>query len=147
MYKWEIVARRLMHNAEKHKYLSEDQRGGRNSREALDIVFGKTITFDTLHLQRSNFGCTDCDAKACYNCINPLVLLLAYFKAGLLYECCFFLITMLYNLRYILTMAFGEALFSNWHHFIVAVFGIGQGATEGPVGWLFISNIVLKCYS
>eukprot|EP00957_Ditylum_brightwellii_P148879 11334047-Ditylum_brightwellii.AAC.1 len=124
-----------MYNAEKHKYLSEDQNGGRNGKEALDIVFGKTITIDILHLQTSNFSCTDCDAKACYDCIIPLVLLLAYFKAGLLYECCFFLITISYNLRYILTTAFGEAPFSNWHNFIVAVFGIGQGATDGHAGW------------
>eukprot|EP00957_Ditylum_brightwellii_P012373 934716-Ditylum_brightwellii.AAC.1 len=72
MYKQEIVARRLMRNAERHNYLSNDQHGRRNSCEAPDIVFGKTITFDTLHLQRANFGCTDCDAKACYNRIIPL---------------------------------------------------------------------------
>eukprot|EP00957_Ditylum_brightwellii_P105952 8081577-Ditylum_brightwellii.AAC.1 len=51
------------------------------------------------------------------------------------------------NLQYILTTTFGEAPFSNWHNFIVAIFGIGQGATDGPTGWLFISNIILKCYS
>eukprot|EP00957_Ditylum_brightwellii_P054598 4136978-Ditylum_brightwellii.AAC.1 len=72
-----------MYNTEKHKYLSEDQHGKRNGKKALDIVFGKTITFDTINLQRFNFGCTDCDAKACYDRIIPLVLLLAYFKAGL----------------------------------------------------------------
>eukprot|EP00957_Ditylum_brightwellii_P026175 1980133-Ditylum_brightwellii.AAC.1 len=31
--------------------------------------------------------------------------------------------------------------------FIVAVFGIRQGTTDGPAGWLFISNVILKCYS
>eukprot|EP00957_Ditylum_brightwellii_P169084 12869246-Ditylum_brightwellii.AAC.1 len=74
-----------MHNTEKHQYLNEDQHSGRNGWEALDIVLGKTITFETLHFQRTNFGCTDCDAKACYDRIVPLVLLLAYFKAGLPY--------------------------------------------------------------
>eukprot|EP00957_Ditylum_brightwellii_P176285 13422662-Ditylum_brightwellii.AAC.1 len=34
------------------------------------------------HFQRANFGCTNCDAKACYNRIVPVILLLAYFKAG-----------------------------------------------------------------
>eukprot|EP00957_Ditylum_brightwellii_P051242 3885041-Ditylum_brightwellii.AAC.1 len=72
MYKRELVARRLMRNAKHHKYLSEDQHGGRNSCEVPDIVFGKTITFDTLHLQRANFGCTDCNAKACYDRIITL---------------------------------------------------------------------------
>eukprot|EP00957_Ditylum_brightwellii_P070857 5384382-Ditylum_brightwellii.AAC.1 len=147
LYKQELVARWLMSNAEKHRYLSKDQHGGRNGQEALDIVIGKTITFETLHFQQAKFCCTDCDAKACYNRIAPLVLLLAYYKAGLPYQCCMFLATMLYSLRYVLTTAFSEAPYVNWHKFIVAVFGIGQGATDGPAGLLFISNIILKCYS
>eukprot|EP00957_Ditylum_brightwellii_P199910 15239642-Ditylum_brightwellii.AAC.1 len=135
MYKREIVDCRLMANAEKHQYLNNDQHRGRNGREALDAVLGKTLTFETLHLQRANFGCTDCDAKVCYNRIIPLVLLLTYFKAGLPYQCCVFLITLLYNLKYMLTTAFGEVPFQNWHRFIVEVFGIGQGANDGPSGW------------
>ena len=76
-YRREIISRRLMRNAERHKYFNDDQHGGRNGRKATDIVLGKAYTFDTFHLQRSNFGCTDCDAKACYDRIIPLVLLLA----------------------------------------------------------------------
>eukprot|EP00957_Ditylum_brightwellii_P101533 7737860-Ditylum_brightwellii.AAC.1 len=136
-----------MQNAKKHQYLNEDQHRSRNGREAQDIVLGKTLTFETLHFQRANFGCTDCDTKACYNRIIPLILILVYFKAGLPYQCCFFLATILDNLRYVLATAFGEAPYVNWHMFIVAVFGIGQGATDGPAVWLFISNVILKCYS
>eukprot|EP00957_Ditylum_brightwellii_P012427 938955-Ditylum_brightwellii.AAC.1 len=77
----------------------------------------------------------DCNAKACYDRIIPLVLLLAYFKAGLPYECCIFLTKLLYNLQYVITTAFGEATLRNCHNCIVAVFGIGQGATDGPAGW------------
>eukprot|EP00957_Ditylum_brightwellii_P195796 14917409-Ditylum_brightwellii.AAC.1 len=44
-------------------------------------------------------------------------------------------------------MEYGEATAQNWHKFIVAVFGIGQDATEGPSVWVFISNIILKCYA
>eukprot|EP00957_Ditylum_brightwellii_P018478 1389723-Ditylum_brightwellii.AAC.1 len=74
-----------MANAEKYQCLNDDQHRGRNRREALDVVLGKTFTFETLHLQRANFGCTDCNAKAHYNRITPLVLLLTYFKARLPY--------------------------------------------------------------
>eukprot|EP00957_Ditylum_brightwellii_P110856 8455541-Ditylum_brightwellii.AAC.1 len=123
-----------MKNVEHHEYLHEDQHGGRNGREALDIVLGKTIMFDTLNIQCANFGCTDCDAKACYNCIVPLVLLLAYFKAGLPYKCCVFLITMIYILKHVITTAFGETPFYNQYNLIAAVFGIDQGATDGPAG-------------
>eukprot|EP00957_Ditylum_brightwellii_P142482 10855414-Ditylum_brightwellii.AAC.1 len=44
-------------------------------------------------------------------------------------------------------MAYCEATTQNWHTFIVAVFGIGQGATDGPSGWVFINGIILKCYA
>eukprot|EP00957_Ditylum_brightwellii_P106153 8097987-Ditylum_brightwellii.AAC.1 len=87
MYKREIVACRLMANSEKYQYMNDDQHKGRNGREALDVVLGKTFTFETLHLQCANFGCTDCNAKACYDRIIPLVLLLTYFKAGMPYQC------------------------------------------------------------
>eukprot|EP00957_Ditylum_brightwellii_P098404 7497461-Ditylum_brightwellii.AAC.1 len=94
-----------------------------------------------MHLQRANFGCADCDAKACYNRIIPLVLMLAYFKAGLTYNVCLFLTTILYSLKYTLTTAFGEGQQQNWHKFLVALFGIGQGSMDGPSGWLFISDL------
>eukprot|EP00957_Ditylum_brightwellii_P055582 4212256-Ditylum_brightwellii.AAC.1 len=107
----------------------------------------KCFTFDMTHMQRNNLGFMDCDAKVCCNRIIPLVLLLAYFKAGLPYECAAFLITILYNLKYILTTALGQAPQQNCHNVIAALYGIGQGSMDRPPGWLFISNILLKCYS
>eukprot|EP00957_Ditylum_brightwellii_P158524 12066180-Ditylum_brightwellii.AAC.1 len=65
-----------MQNAEKHKYLHDDQHSGRTGHAAINIVLGRTFSFEIFHFQRSNFGCTDCDAKACYDQIIPIVLLL-----------------------------------------------------------------------
>eukprot|EP00957_Ditylum_brightwellii_P154943 11793243-Ditylum_brightwellii.AAC.1 len=87
-------------------YLDYDKHGKRKGRSAIDIVLGKVFTFDTAHFQHTNFGCTNCNTKACYDRIVPIILLLAYFMAG--------------------------------------VFGIGQGSTDGPPGWTFISDIILK---
>eukprot|EP00957_Ditylum_brightwellii_P142512 10857663-Ditylum_brightwellii.AAC.1 len=53
----------------------------------------------------------------------------------------------LYSLKYTLTTAFGERPQQNWHKFLAAVFGIRQGSTDGPSGWLFISKLILKCYT
>eukprot|EP00957_Ditylum_brightwellii_P081624 6209368-Ditylum_brightwellii.AAC.1 len=64
LFRREIISQRLMRNAERFGYLREDQHRERNGRAAQDIVLGKAYTFDTFHLQRSNFACTDCDAKA-----------------------------------------------------------------------------------
>ena len=79
----ELITRRIMPQAEKLKHLSEDQHGGRNGRGAVDIALGKVFKYETFHFQRSNIACTDCDAKACYDQIIPLVLLLTYVKLGL----------------------------------------------------------------
>eukprot|EP00957_Ditylum_brightwellii_P173853 13235765-Ditylum_brightwellii.AAC.1 len=54
---------------------------------------------------------------------------------------------MLYSLRYTITIAFGEGAHQNWRKLLVYVFGIGQGLTDSPSGWLFISNVILKCYT
>eukprot|EP00957_Ditylum_brightwellii_P141558 10784277-Ditylum_brightwellii.AAC.1 len=61
-----------MTNAEKYHHIDDDQHGGQNGQNAIDIVLSKSFTFGMFHFQRANFGCTDCDAKACYNHIIPL---------------------------------------------------------------------------
>eukprot|EP00957_Ditylum_brightwellii_P037340 2826169-Ditylum_brightwellii.AAC.1 len=124
-----------MHNAEKHKYLHDDQHSRRIGRAAIDIVLGKTFSFETFHFQWSNFGCTDCDAKACYDRIIPIVLLLAYYKAGLPYLTGVFLMILLYNMQYYIVMAFSTAKFVNTFHLFHTLFGTGQGSTDGPPGW------------
>eukprot|EP00957_Ditylum_brightwellii_P177488 13518604-Ditylum_brightwellii.AAC.1 len=88
----------------------------------------------------------DCDAKACYDRIIPLVLLLEYLKAGLPSKTGVFLIKIVYNFKYFITTSFGTALFHNWHQFIAAVYDIGQGATDRPSGWVFISHVIISCY-
>eukprot|EP00957_Ditylum_brightwellii_P168775 12846583-Ditylum_brightwellii.AAC.1 len=67
LFKHKIMTKGLMVNTEAHNYLNEDQYGGHNGREALDIVLGNTITFETLYMQQVNFGCTYGDSKACYD--------------------------------------------------------------------------------
>eukprot|EP00957_Ditylum_brightwellii_P077646 5900957-Ditylum_brightwellii.AAC.1 len=98
-----------MQNAEKHGYLHDNQYGGRQGQAAADIVLGKSFLPDTFHIQQTNAGCTNCDAKACYDRIILIVLLLAYYKAGLPYNTYIFLTTLLYNMKYYITTAFGIA--------------------------------------
>eukprot|EP00957_Ditylum_brightwellii_P175696 13377765-Ditylum_brightwellii.AAC.1 len=71
-----------MQDAESHSYLDDDQHCGCNGSNAIDIVLGKSFTMDTVHFQCANIRCTDCDAKACYDWILPVVLLLVYVKSG-----------------------------------------------------------------
>eukprot|EP00957_Ditylum_brightwellii_P054422 4123099-Ditylum_brightwellii.AAC.1 len=127
----EIIARRLMTNVEKRQYLDNDQHRRCNGRTAIYIVLGKTWTFDTAHVQHANLGCTDCNAKACYDQILPIVLLLMYFKAGLPYTACLFFAKLLYQMRYHVTTAYGKSIMVNYFGLLTAVFGICQGSTDG----------------
>ena len=142
----EIITRRLMNNAEKHRYLDDDQHGGQNCRSTIDIVLGKAFTFDIVHFQRANTRCTDYDAKACYVRILPIVLLLTYFKVGFLYAMCVFFAHLLYNIKYFITTAYGPGAKCNYFGLFVPLFKIVQGSTDGPTGWTCISDIALKCY-
>ena len=101
---------------------------------------------ETFHLQRANTGFTDCDAKACYDRIIPLILLLAYYKKGLPYETCCFFARILYNMEHTITTAYGPGSKVNYHGLIASVLGIGQGSTDGPSGWTCISDPILKTY-
>eukprot|EP00957_Ditylum_brightwellii_P187306 14265107-Ditylum_brightwellii.AAC.1 len=101
---------------------------------------------DMLHLQRVNVECIDNSLKVCYNHIIPLILLLAYVKVGLPYAAAVSFSTLLYNMKYYITTSFGLALLAKSFGFLAAVYGIGQGSTDGPPGWTYISDMLLKCY-
>eukprot|EP00957_Ditylum_brightwellii_P170502 12978091-Ditylum_brightwellii.AAC.1 len=136
-----------MHSAEKNNYFHDDQYIGRNGCTASDIVPGKCFVLNTFHLQRANVACTDCNAKVCYDCILPIIILSAYFKARLTYNTCVFIATLLYNMRYYITTALGIATTANYFGLHSPVFSIGQGAADGPPGWMYIVDVVKKCYS
>eukprot|EP00957_Ditylum_brightwellii_P191679 14592467-Ditylum_brightwellii.AAC.1 len=126
-----------MQNAKKHQYLHEEQQGGQNGRTATDIVLGKSFLMDTFHMQQANAACMDCDAKVYFDRILPIVLLLAYFKAWLPYDTCAFSASILYNMQYYIMTALGVAAAANYFElFGPAIYGIGQGATDGPLGWI-----------
>eukprot|EP00957_Ditylum_brightwellii_P045763 3471876-Ditylum_brightwellii.AAC.1 len=135
-----------MQNSKKHQYLNEDQHGGCNGRTATDIVLRKSFLMDTFHMQQVNATCMDCDVKACYNCILPIALLLAYFKAGLLYDTCAFFASISYNMQYYITTALGVAVVANYFGLFGPIYSISQGATDGLLGWICIVDVVFKCY-
>eukprot|EP00957_Ditylum_brightwellii_P127779 9745022-Ditylum_brightwellii.AAC.1 len=86
---------------------------------------------DTLYLQRANARYTDNNAKAYYDCIIPLILLLAYVKAGLPYTAAVFFSILLYNMKYYITTAFKFAPLSSAFGLFAVVYRIRQGSTDG----------------
>eukprot|EP00957_Ditylum_brightwellii_P164617 12533684-Ditylum_brightwellii.AAC.1 len=60
-----------MQGAECHKFLVDEQYGGRTGRTAIDPVMITTMASKMFHFQRVNTARTDCDAEACYDRIPP----------------------------------------------------------------------------
>eukprot|EP00978_Attheya_sp_CCMP212_P032184 scaffold124289_cov63-Attheya_sp.AAC.2 len=102
----------------------DEQYGGRNGRSAIDVVMLMELTLGIFHLQRSNGAITDCDATACYDCIIALLVALAYSKA-----------------------AFGVSEEFNKHSPDTPLHGLGQGSTDGPTRWNFLSDKIIKAHN
>eukprot|EP00957_Ditylum_brightwellii_P085169 6477273-Ditylum_brightwellii.AAC.1 len=49
-------------------------------------------------------------------------------------------------MQYYITTAFGITTIANYHGLFGPVYGIDQGATDRPPGWICNADIVLKCY-
>ena len=49
-------------------------------------------------------------------------------------------------MEHTITTAYGPGSKVNYHGLIASVFGIGQRSTDGPSGWTFISDPILKTY-
>eukprot|EP00957_Ditylum_brightwellii_P211082 15365731-Ditylum_brightwellii.AAC.1 len=77
-----FITRRTMSHTEDQNYLVEEQIGACNGMTAIDIPALNEFTLGTFHLQRANIGKTGCNAKACYDWIDPNLLAMTCYKLG-----------------------------------------------------------------
>ena len=142
----ELIAKRLLRNAEKYGVIPENNHGGRNDMMANDVVMLKFFTFGICHLQRRNCALTDCDAKACYDRILPILLYLCYGKMGLPSETCQWLCRALTSMEYHIVTSHGPSENVSKTDSRGTIYGIGQGATDAPSGWLFLSALISRVH-
>ena len=142
----ELIAKRLLRHTEEYQYLKDHNYGGRNGKCANDVVMKKYLTLQIWHLQRHNGALTDCDAKSCYDRIIPILLYLAYSKAGLPHSTCLWLCQCLINMEYHIVTAYGASSDTSTSTDTHPLYGIGQGATDAPSGWLLVSTILSRYY-
>lgn len=142
----ELVARRLIKNAEEYNMIPKNNCGGRKGRSAMDVVMLKYITLSTCTMQRRNCALTDCDARACYDRILPILLSLCYCKMGLPAEDSIWLTRALANMEYHMVTNHGISIQTSKTDNSGPIYGIGQGATDAPAGWLLLSTILSKIY-
>ena len=142
----ELIAKRLLRHAEAFNFIPENNFGGRNGKTANDVVLQKHLTLQAIHLQRQEFALTDCDATACYDRIIPILLYLCYSKAGLPHLTCLWLCRALTTMKY--HMSTGAGISEEYSESTPTrkLYGVGQGATDAPSGWLFVSVIISRTY-
>eukprot|EP00957_Ditylum_brightwellii_P102448 7809196-Ditylum_brightwellii.AAC.1 len=104
------------------------------------------FVYDILHFKRENAAFTDCEAKACYDRIVAILISLAEYKAGLPSEACILLVKALKQMQYTMLTAYGTSEITSQHKPNNPLHGIGQGPTDVPAGYTFLTNICTKCY-
>eukprot|EP00957_Ditylum_brightwellii_P030475 2307612-Ditylum_brightwellii.AAC.1 len=130
----EFITCKTEKHSEEHGYIADKQHRGREGRTLIDIVALKQFTTEMHHYQRSNMGMVECDAKACYNRITPELLVSLYEKAGCPPQVVDFLYSPLTQLEYHMVTALVISEQSDISTVNNLLFGIGQGATDGPPG-------------
>ena len=120
--------------------------GGRNGKTANDAVMLKYLTLSTYQMQRRNFAFSDCDTTDCYDQILPHMLSMIYEKMSLPQQTCHWLIRALVKIQYHMQTMHGIYERVSQSDEQGAIFGIGQGATDTPDGWLLVSTILSKMY-
>eukprot|EP00957_Ditylum_brightwellii_P055732 4223048-Ditylum_brightwellii.AAC.1 len=143
----ELVTHRTLQNLEEYHHLHTSQYSGRKGHSAIGIPISSTFILESMHMQRANATFTDCDAKACYDCIITIITALAEYKTGLPANACILLAKALKQMEYSIVTAYDPSTITNKYSLANPLHGTGQGPTDAPPGWTFNANICIKCYN
>ena len=125
--------------------LNTEQWGSRPARNAIEVVFMKTLTYMIAQLTRTMLGTFDNDAKACYDRIVFALWSLRSQQMGMPEEACEFLGLFYRMVEYHLKTSNGVS--DEFYQCMVelALYGSGQGAKPSPAAWLKLSTLLMDC--
>jgi hypothetical protein len=126
-------AKRLVHHAEDHNKLGEEQGGSRPGRTAIDIANRKALTSFYTRLTKTGLGTFDNDAKSCY---DRIIAPIASRALGMPEVACSIHGQTLAKMKHYIKTAQGTSAsyYSNDHE--GPLFGSGQGSGGSPPLWL-----------
>jgi exonuclease III len=129
-------AKRLVHHAEDHDKLGEEQGGSRPGRTAIDIANRKALTYLYTRLTKTSLGTFDNDAKSCYDRIIASLALIASRALGMPEVACRIHGQTIDKMKHFIKTAQGtsESYYSNENE--GPLFGSGQGSGGSPPLWL-----------
>ena len=135
MLQRDFHAYKMIHDMKQHNMLEDTQYGGRQGRTSINPVLIKVLTLETAYIQQSNMAITDCNAKACCNCIILAICTLMESKAGLPKQVNILCARTLEQMRYHPVIGKGIAAQYNQHEEEKLALDSGQGAADSPARW------------
>ena len=139
--------RSAVHQAEDLQCLNDGQYGSRPRRSAVDPVILEEVQYEISRATRTSLAITSYDAMVCYDRIVPSVAMLASRKYGVAPMVTRMNAETLRAAKYRLKTETGMADKGYTHEDEVhPIYGTGQGSTNSPAIWCFISSTLFDCY-
>ena len=142
-----IFWNKAMKDSELRGTIHAGQYGGRNGHDAQSLVYSEILRIETSVLARRNLIQFDNDASSCYDRIIPSLSSLIARKKGVHPKVVGVHATTLKEARYHLKTAFGVSDEYYQHCDAFPIYGTGQGSTNSPIIWMFISSVLFDMYS
>jgi hypothetical protein len=136
-----------MQKALKLKALHQGQYGGLPGRDCTSLTYLEELRFDYAKLTRYPVANFDNDAAACYDRILCSVASLAGRKYGIHKDVIFIHAQTLEEAEFKLKSSTKVSATSCKHCMKFPIHGTGQGSSNSPTIWCFISSVLFQCYN
>ena len=138
--------RKTLHQAEDHRMLNPGTFGSRPNKSALTPVFLEELMLEITRLARKNLIMFDNDAKSCYDRIIASIMSIISRSYGASRSVVIVWAKTLQEAKFYLKT--GKNVTDDFftHSDAHPIHGSGQGATNSPCGWLFISSKLFDVY-
>ena len=144
---WGIKWGQAMKKAVKEKSLHQGQYGGLPGRDCTSLTYLEELRFDYSTLTRYPLANFDNDATACYDRILCSVSSLAGRKYGIHKDIIFIHAQTLEEAEYKLKTSTKISDTSYKHCIKFPIHGTGQGSTNSPMIWCFISSVLFESHN
>ena len=130
-----LVAHRVVKAQERQWDVAEQQWGGGQGSQAIDLALLNKVHIGIIHMERRNGVTCDFDAASCFDCVPNNVMLMSFAKAGTSRNTVNLLGKALTRARYFPTTVFGPSRITNRSTEETPICGSGKGSTDGTAGW------------
>ncbi|OEU11291.1 hypothetical protein FRACYDRAFT_246405 [Fragilariopsis cylindrus CCMP1102] len=144
---WGAKWGQAMKRAVKDKSLHQGQYGGLPGRDCTSLTYLEELRFDYSLMTRFSFANFDNDATACYDRILCCIASLAGRKYGIHKDVIFVHAKTLEEAEFKLKTSTKISDTSYRHCIKFPIHGTGQGSTNSPMIWCFISSVLFQCHN